>query len=222
MPVTEAEKTVKAAHPEEAREKLEYFDAKYDTKDRFCSYWHQVDEAKSAAPSEILEIGKGNGFFSTYMRNRNAKVVSLDFDFRVRPECNASVVDIPFKTGSFDLVVCYEVLEHMPFDLFVRSVRELHRVSRRRVVVSLPDLSPVWRYLIKIPKLGELKFLLPKPLVRPIRWEFNGDHYWNLGTRGFPVQRVLDIFAETGFQLRKNYRVFEIPWHRFFVLEKKS
>jgi len=199
---------------------LDYFKDDYDSKERFCSYWHQVDEAKAARPSEILEIGKGNGFFSTYMRNRRTKVVTLDFDFRVRPECTASVVQVPFKGGSFDVVVCYEVLEHMPYELFPLALREINRVAKRRAILSLPDLSPVWRYLIKIPKMGEFKLLFPQPRIRPVKYEFNGDHYWNIGTQGFPLSKIVREISQAGFTIKKNYRVFEIPWHRFFILEK--
>lgn len=48
----------------------------------------------------------------------------------------ASVTDLPFDDGSFDLVLCLEVLEHLPEP--ETALDELSRVSRRDVVVSTP------------------------------------------------------------------------------------
>jgi len=36
----------------------------YDTKQRFASYWHQINEMLELAPDNTLEIGIGNSFVS--------------------------------------------------------------------------------------------------------------------------------------------------------------
>ena len=43
-----------------------------------------------------------------------------------------SVVDLPFPDRSFDVVGCFEVLEHLPGDLPRRALSELARVARQR------------------------------------------------------------------------------------------
>lgn len=48
----------------------------------------------------------------------------------------ADLADLPFGSGAFDLVLCLEVLEHIGDPS--RAVRELARVGRRDVVVSVP------------------------------------------------------------------------------------
>lgn len=48
----------------------------------------------------------------------------------------ASIADLPFGDGSFDLVLCLEVLEHLPEP--ERALAELARVSRGDVIVSVP------------------------------------------------------------------------------------
>jgi SAM-dependent methyltransferase len=47
-----------------------------------------------------------------------------------------SVTELPFPDDSFDLVLCLEVIEHL--DDPRRAVRELARVARRDIVVSVP------------------------------------------------------------------------------------
>lgn len=48
----------------------------------------------------------------------------------------------------------------------------------------------------------------------------NGEHYWKIGKAGYPLQRVMDEMQNAGFEINKTYRVFEMPYHRFFVLAK--
>ncbi|MEW5724868.1 MAG: class I SAM-dependent methyltransferase [Thermodesulfobacteriota bacterium] len=54
----------------------------------------------------------------------------------------ADVTDLPWPDGCFDLVICAEVLEHVPDD--GRAVRELARVLKpgRDLVVSVPRWLP--------------------------------------------------------------------------------
>jgi SAM-dependent methyltransferase len=54
----------------------------------------------------------------------------------------ASVLSMPFADRSFDAVTCLEVLEHL--DNPAAAVRELARVSRRAVVLSVP-FEPYFR-----------------------------------------------------------------------------
>jgi ubiquinone/menaquinone biosynthesis C-methylase UbiE len=63
---------------------------------------------------------------------RTASLAEVDQPHRV---C-ASVLSLPFAARSFDTVTCLEVLEHL--DDPSAAVRELARVARRAVVVSVP------------------------------------------------------------------------------------
>ena len=47
-----------------------YFDKSYDTKERFISYWHQVNEIVRLEPDSVLEIGIGSGFVSKYLKEK--------------------------------------------------------------------------------------------------------------------------------------------------------
>jgi ubiquinone/menaquinone biosynthesis C-methylase UbiE len=194
----------------------------YDTKERFCSYWHQINEVQTLKPLHILEIGKGNGFVSTYLKNNGYKMCSLDLEYLLKPEVAGSVLNIPFKNESFDVVICCEVLEHIPFENFQKGLMEVNRVAKNNAIVSLPDLSPAWKYIITVPRLGEFNFLIPKPRFRAVKFTFNGEHYWNISNRGFPLKKIVNLIKLSGFHIVKQYRVFEMPWHRFFILAKTN
>jgi len=55
-----------------------------------------------------------------------------------------SALGLPFRDGAFELVLALEVLEHLPDP--EAGLAELVRVSRRHVLVSVPN-EPLWRML---------------------------------------------------------------------------
>jgi ubiquinone/menaquinone biosynthesis C-methylase UbiE len=101
----------------------------------------------------VLEVGCGEGKLANRLiRNAPAPARYLATDLsldRLIPELDprietaeASAYALPFAAGSFDIVVCCEVLEHL--DDPARGLAELARVARERVLISTP-WEPVWR-----------------------------------------------------------------------------
>ena len=197
-----------------------YFNKSYDTKERFISYWHQINEITSLGSNRVLEIGIGNGFVYKYLRGRKIKVTTLDIDRRLNPDVVGSILRLPFSNESFGVVVCYEVLEHLPYEDFPKALSEIHRVSNSYAVLSVPDSTRVYRLDIQIPKIGELRKLIQLPRLRAPEQKFGGRHYWEIGKDEYNLQKIMGKIRNADFKLKKTYRIFEMPWHRFFVLEK--
>jgi len=197
-----------------------YFERDYDTKERFISYWHQIDEVISLKPKNILEIGVGNGFVSDYLKKRKFSVTSLDIDPRLKPDIAGSVLSLPFSTNSFDVIACCEVLEHLSYENFKKALIEIYRVCINNVVLSLPDASRVYSINLQIPKKGAIKKLIPLPESLNKVHNFDGQHYWEIGKKEYPLRKIISDAQEVGFIIQKTYRIFEFPYHRFFVLKK--
>lgn len=195
-----------------------YFDVEYDSKRRFASYWHQISEIMSLSPANVLEIGIGNGMVSGYLKGRGYTVITLDIREELSPDIVASVLDMPIEDGAFEVVACYEVLEHLEYECFGKALREIWRVCTRRAVISLPDQSGAIRILLKVPFMREKRLMVPYPRLRPPALETY--HKWEIGRKGYPLERIISDMEGAGFALEKTYRVFENPVHRFFVLEK--
>lgn len=197
-----------------------HYQNNYDHRRRFVSYFNQVNIVRKAKAQRVLEVGIGNGFISRYLRENGLDLHTVDFDERLRPDTVASVTGLPFPDASFDTVCCFETLEHLPWSTFVPAVTELVRVSSRKVLLSLPDVTPFFRI-----RLG---YSFDQPLVNwckdyhspfPPQHEFDGQHYWEMGKRGFPKRKIIAALEEAGLEVRSAYRDYEDPFHRFFDCE---
>ncbi|MBI4616139.1 MAG: methyltransferase domain-containing protein [Planctomycetes bacterium] len=191
----------------------------YDGKERFASYWHQKDEILALRPRTLLHCGIGNNFLCRYLEGTGIRQFTLDNEPDFRPSVSASVVKLPFLDGSFDAIACFQVLEHLPYELFSGILREYRRVSRRHVVLSLPNRS-LWLglRLTFYPRLSVQRGLSIEAFSRA--HVFDGKHHWEIGKKGFPVRRIVGDIQAAGLVVRKAYRIPEKPLHHVFVLEK--
>lgn len=194
-----------------------YFTAEYLSPARLATYSYQLREVLALAPSSLLEVGVGSGLVLHTLRSAGIAAVGADLDLTLGPDLVASVVDLPFRDASYDVVACFEVLEHLSWPLFRPALDELHRVCRTRALVSLPDAGRVLRIHIsrvltnrQIP----LAFWPARPHV------FDGEHYWEIGKRGYALERIVATMAEAGFALEHTFRPWEDVSQRFFRLRK--
>jgi Methyltransferase domain len=192
----------------------------YDSVGRFTSYWHQIKEVSNGIDSKgkILEVGVGNRFVADYLIKYGFTVKTLDIREENQPDYIGSVTNIPLADQSFDVVACFQVLEHLPFETFTQGLREMARVARQKVLFSLPDL----RYVLEV----NLALLSPhrslhKQISFPrfIRYPRLGDgHLWEIGQRGYPLNKILGSLPPS-LLLERFYRVPGNPYHQMFVCQ---
>ncbi len=108
-----------------------------------------VDRVAALRPESFLDAGCGEGFVAEALLARLPALAVTGFDFnpasvdlaRQRaPRATfqvASIFDIPHEANAFDVVGCFEVLEHQ--DDPAAALRELARVASRAVVLSVPQ-----------------------------------------------------------------------------------
>jgi ubiquinone/menaquinone biosynthesis C-methylase UbiE len=198
--------------------KPDYSSSDYCSPSRMASYGYQIKEVISQNPKTVLEIGIGNGICTYLLRRANINVTTLDLDNQVKPDVVGSVLELPFESNAFHGVLCCQVLEHLPFDKFAQALRELWRVTSDFTVLSLPDVSRHYYIDVALPKVGF-------SISRDVQWRphdhiFDGEHHWEIGKRGYLLPKVLASMREAGFTPMRHYRIWELPYFRFFVLAK--
>lgn len=202
-------------------EKSHYEFGRYVKKRRWSSIWHQLDEVIKLSPQQVLEIGPGPGLFKATASVLGLQVETLDIDPELHPDHVASVFEMPFADSSYDVVCAFQMLEHLPWDDSKRAFREMARVAKDGIVISLPDAAIRWPMSVHVPKIGRVDMLIPRPFFRPRVHKFDGEHYWEINKVGYPLSKVQEeLFSCSGIRFQKTYRVHENPYHRFFVLKK--
>lgn len=198
-----------------------YGPAGYDEFNRWVSYWYQIRAVQGTGARSVLEVGKGSGLLSWYMRERlGIRVVTADFEAALAPDVVVDVRDLAsrFPCDSFDLVCAFQVLEHLPFCDFRRALEQMAAVSRSRVIISLPNNGHtlqmrlhLWRFQLSVGR----KFAWRR------HWRFDGEHYWEVGTHGHQPEEVRRAIREV-FSIERETVYPDYPYHRSYELRKRS
>lgn len=134
------------------------FDKRYNSPDPLRRYVHRAQYqsiiSKINADETVLDAGCGEGVLSCLMAKQGNKVVGVDIsepniemakklakDMGVEDKVSFFLGDaenINFPDNNFDTVVSCHVLEHLPD--FDKGVRELKRISRKKIIVALPSI----------------------------------------------------------------------------------
>ena len=109
------------------------------TPEHLHSLSFQILQIARLQPRRVLEVGIGNGFVSTYLRQMGIEVVTADINPALAPDVCAPLHELPERLAGqrFDVVSCCEVLEHMPFEQFDGHVCTLARLGTH-AFISLP------------------------------------------------------------------------------------
>lgn len=136
-----------------------------------AAFISQVFTKQLSESQSVLDVGCD---YNTLKKIVGTKVTGIDLygepDIRVDFEKEKLT---RFQDGQFDMVVCTEVLEHL--ENFHEMLDELVRVSRRYILISLPNCMPLFtRFDILFSgKTGKFYGL---PLMKPDdrhRWFFS-------------------------------------------------
>jgi SAM-dependent methyltransferase len=90
-----------------------------------------------------LDIGTRDGHIARLLADRVDEVTALDLELPTiddpRIRCvKGDATALEFGDNTFDLVVCAEVLEHIPTRLLESACKEMSRVSARYVLIGVP------------------------------------------------------------------------------------
>ena len=191
---------------------------KYVYFSRWISYWYQIKEVLNLKPEKLLIIGKGDGIVENVFKKYILEVKTLDIEKKLKPDIIASVENMPLEDNSFDVILCAEVLEHLPFEKFPKALKEIKRVSKNFVVLSLPHWGWMFYFGLKLPFFK--KIILFFKISGLLKHKFQGEHFWEIGKRDYSLKKIKKIIQECGFKILKDFINYNSSYHHFFVLKK--
>ena len=118
----------------------------------------RIEEITRIIPSDvhnILDVGCGNGAFINNLPHKY-KATGLDFSkealkYVKKDKILGEITNLPFEKESFDLVTCLEVLEHLSSDNFREGVLELQRISKKYIIITVPNKEASEYHLVMCP-----------------------------------------------------------------------
>ena len=192
----------------------------YISKIRWISYFHQIEEILNFEPNSILEIGSGMGVLKVVLKEvLNQNIETMDLYDTFKPDHIGSVTAIPFPDNVYDVVSCFQVLEHLPFDDLEKGLSEMMRVSSKAVIISLPNANRPLRIHFSIKNINIIikKFILKNKIK-------SKNHFWEINLKGYDEKKIRKLLSniaiKNNFTLSKDFRVIETPFHHFFIFTK--
>jgi SAM-dependent methyltransferase len=198
-----------------------YFSDKYFSLPQMGSFSHQINAIHARKPKNILEIGIGNGFTSTLLRHAGYDVVTADINPNLEPDICAPLAEISehLKDRRFDLVVCCEVLEHMPLEELEANIGYL-RQAGDRLFLTLPNYRRSFGIggLLKLP--GRIAFPFRCHIELPLKKKLHESaHFWEVGSQRECTRRaIVDLLRRSYTQVSSGTFALN-PYHIYFNAE---
>ena len=200
----------------------------YYSEKRIVHQWMQVHLLENLKVSRVLEIGPYLGLVSAMIRNAGYEVSSFDIVEEADITGDVRNLDVSeIKNYDFDLVICCETLEHLPFNEVGTVLHKISETGIKYLILSVPfsgnqfGFSIYWnKYFFKKQTLlkkfmGSKHFPAPAPDSADLQ-----DHHWEIGYRNMPLTRWQG-------KVEENFRVLRTEFTSgcrsvFFLCENKN
>lgn len=196
-----------------------YFSDFYFSMPQLCSFAHQLNLIHAMRPTSAIEIGMGNGFVSTYLRRSGLPIVTADINPSLQPDICAPLADVcKHLAQQADLVICCEVLEHMPLAELETNLDYLRDLGAR-LFMTLPNSFRAWGIsgLAFLPKLNGTIF----DLVFNIPWKrpLTEAHFWEVDDTPECTRKAIVKHLRHRYTSVRTGRFALNPYHVWFICE---
>lgn len=206
----------------ELQVKKEHYDFnKYVDESRWNSYYHQINEVSKCKWKTVLLIGVWDWIVVDALKKIWKEITTFDFDKNLNPDIIGDVTKIDeIITKKYDIVVCCQVLEHIPFEMFEPTIKRISYIANEKFILSLPNRN--YRIRIFIPIIKQVKIRIPRFWKNS--WDFNKDwnweHYWEIDAKPSWNQKKIKNIINKYFNVNNFFIPFNNTYHMFFILKK--
>lgn len=189
-----------------------------------ASLSEQILRVASYRPENILEVGIGNGFVSQFLKSSGFDVTTFDINSALAPDVVGDICELDkhFEEKKFDVVLCAEVLEHMPFSRSQIAIQKLSYVCRRRCLLTLPErqyriVDIQGRVFFRLRRKFEfdINFFRSKP-----KGDISNSHHWEINHTSDTSMKAIKEILSKSFMLHEVSRSRLCPYQYFFVLDR--
>lgn len=212
---------------EKELEKEAYYSDGYFSDNQLYSFVEQIKGIKSILNKldkniKILEIGKGNGFVSNFLKSMGYEVTTFDINSNLAPDIIGDILELSsyFKGKFFDLVICSEVLEHMELKYFEKSLNEINIISNNYIYITLPEYKSFSGFTIFVKLFNKTK-KISCIFTSKAKHKLPKEHFWELNSEINTNKSKIKELLNQHFDLIKDGRFELNPYHNYFVLRKK-
>lgn len=169
---------------------------------------------------KILEIGKGAGVVSAVLKDMGYDLKTMDINEHLHPDYvqNICALEDAFKKNQYDVILCAEVLEHIPFENFETAIKNIASMLKTDgvLVLTIPNCYLRLPVYINLPKIHFNKVLVAK-MTRRIGVE----HCWEIGSAEETNERNIKRILEKHFVVSGNGRIPFNEYHWWWICYKK-
>jgi hypothetical protein len=200
-----------------------YFDDSYFSIRQLCSQAMQIHLIHALRPKNLLEIGIGNGLTASFLRRSGLSVTTADINAGLMPDVCGSIEELPalLKGQAFDVVVCCEVLEHLPLESLDANLNSIRSLGDR-LFLTLPINMPARWYgfggFLRLPRFGDRLVSLSLPLPWQQR-ELCEQHYWEVGWNDSCSAKAITEKLLRNYRTVRSGRFALNPFHAYFIAE---
>jgi len=172
---------------------------------------------------KILEVGKGNGFVSDFFKKANFDLTTFDINKKLQPDIVGNILDLNSHIQTKpNIILCSEVLEHMEFDLFEKSLEQLSLASNNYVIITLPEFKKFFGLNIQL-RLPKIK-VFSIPLFVKIRGNkvLGSGHFWEIDYNEKSKRKNIENIIKTYFSILEKGTFHINPYHNYYVLQNKK
>lgn len=92
---------------------------------------------------KILDVGCGEGVLVKKYRGLGYDIVGLDYNYSSDLVKQGDITQMPFEDGTFDLVLCLDVIEHIDILSHEKAISEIRRVLKLggESIFTIPNLA---------------------------------------------------------------------------------